>query len=110
MAGGVWLGVAYEVAGDSMSWAAALLTTLIGLLMVSNMRYHSFKQIDFHGKVPFIAVVAVMLAFAVVLTHPPTVLFLLFLAYAASGPVVTVIKLRERRSRRASSEDPNQGG
>jgi CDP-diacylglycerol--serine O-phosphatidyltransferase len=110
IAGGVWLGVAYEVAGDSMSWAAALLTTLIGLLMVSNMRYHSFKQINFHGKVPFIAVVAVMLGFAVVLTHPPTVLFLLFLAYAASGPVLTVIKLRERRSRRASSEDPHQGG
>jgi CDP-diacylglycerol--serine O-phosphatidyltransferase len=49
-----------------------------------------------------------MLAFAVVLTHPPTVLFLLFLAYAASGPVLTVIKLRERRSRRASTEDPGQ--
>jgi CDP-diacylglycerol--serine O-phosphatidyltransferase len=110
MAGAVWLGVAYEVDGHSLNWAAVVLTTLIGLLMVSNFRYHSFKQIDFHGKVPFIAVVAVMLGFAIVLTHPPTVLFLLFLAYAASGPILTVIKLRERRSRRASGEDTGHGG
>ena len=109
VAGSVWLGVDYEVAGNSLSWAAALLITVIGLLMVSNFRYHSFKEIDFHGKVPFIAMVAMMLGFAVVLTHPPTVFFLLFLAYAASGPVFTLIKLRERKSRRASSDEPEQG-
>jgi len=100
VAGGVWLGVDYEVAGDSVGWAAALLVAVIGLLMVSNFRYHSFKEVDFHGKVPFIAMVAVMLGFAVILTHPPTVLFLLFLSYAASGPLLTVTKLRERKSRR----------
>lgn len=103
VAGGVWLGVDHEIVGTSLSWAAAILTTLIGLLMVSNFRYHSFKQIDFHGKVPFIAMVLVMLGFAIVLTHPPTVLFLMFLVYAISGPVFTLVKLRERRARRPNS-------
>ena len=105
MAGGVWLGVDYQISGDSVSWLAALLTTAVGLLMVSNLRYHSFKEIDFHGKVPFIAMVLVMLGFAVILTQPPTVLFLLFLAYAVSGVILTLSKLRKRRSRRQSSDD-----
>jgi CDP-diacylglycerol--serine O-phosphatidyltransferase len=105
LAGAVWVGVDNEIVGTSLSWAAAILTTLIGLLMVSNFRYHSFKEIDFHGKVPFIAMVLVMLGFAIVLTHPPTVLFLMFLVYAISGPVFTLVKLRERRARR-----PNSGG
>ena len=73
--------------------------------MVSNFRFHSFKEIDFHGKVPFIAMVIMMLGFAVVLTHPPTILFLLFLAYAISGPLITLVKLRERKSRRPGSGD-----
>ena len=105
LAGAVWVGVDNEIVGTSLGWGAAILTTFIGLLMVSNFRYHSFKEIDFHGKVPFIAMVLVMLGFAIVLTHPPTVLFLLFFVYAISGPVFTLVKLRERRARR-----PNSGG
>ncbi|MDJ0805828.1 MAG: CDP-diacylglycerol--serine O-phosphatidyltransferase [Gammaproteobacteria bacterium] len=106
MAGGVWLGVDYEISGGSVGWIAALLTTVVGLLMVSNFRFHSFKEIDFHGKVPFIAMVIMMLGFAVVLTHPPTILFLLFLAYAFSGPILTLVKLREKKSQRHNSEHP----
>lgn len=109
VAGAVWLGVDYDVAGNSVSWAAVLLTTTIGLLMVSNFRYHSFKEIDFHGKVPFIVMVAVMLGFAIVLTHPPTVLFLLFLAYAVSGPIITLTKLRERKSKRSDNVGDDAG-
>jgi len=98
--GGVWVGNYYVLAGAELAWAAALLTTLAGLLMVSNFRYHSFKQIDFRGKVPFIFLVLIMLVFAVVLWHPPLVLFLLALGYALSGPIVTIRELRRRRAER----------
>ena len=83
-----------------MPWIAGTITLAAGLLMVSNIRYHSFKEIDFRGKVPFIALVAVMLGFALTLWHPPLVLFLLFLGYAVSGPVLTLIQLRQRRAER----------
>jgi CDP-diacylglycerol---serine O-phosphatidyltransferase len=72
---------------------------------VSNFRYHSFKEIDFHGKVPFIVLVVVVIGLAIIQTHPPTVLFLLFLAYAISGPVVTLVQLRKRREQRALQEN-----
>ena len=58
--------------------------------MVSNFRFNSFKQIDFRGRVSFIVAVVVMLVFAVIFFHPPLVLFLGFLIYAVSGPVLTV--------------------
>lgn len=107
IAGGVWLGVDYGVDGNTLGWPAAILTTLTGLLMVSNFRYHSFKEIDFHGKVPFIVLVVVVVVLAIVQTHPPTVLFVLFLVYAISGPVLTLLQLRKHREHRITT-DPDK--
>jgi CDP-diacylglycerol--serine O-phosphatidyltransferase len=102
LAGSVWVAVDHEIAGASVALVAGVLTVLVGLLMVSNIRYHSFKQVGFHGKVPFFAVVAVALAAAVIISEPALVLFAAFFVYALSGPVLTLVGLRQRRSRRAS--------
>ena len=100
LAGGVWVGVEHGLAGADVLWVAGIITLAAGLLMVSNIRYHSFKDIDFKGKVPFIVLVAVMLGFAVVLWQPSLILFLMFLGYAVSGPVMTLVQLRRRRAER----------
>ncbi len=105
VAGSVWIGADYGLDSSTVGWPLAILTTVVGLLMVSNFRYHSFKEIDFHGKVPFIVLVVVVIGLAIIQTHPPTVLFLLFLAYAISGPVVTLVQLRKRREQRALQEN-----
>jgi CDP-diacylglycerol---serine O-phosphatidyltransferase len=105
VAGSVWIGADYGLDSSTVGWPLAVLTTVVGLLMVSNFRYHSFKEIDFHGKVPFIVLVVVVIGLAIIQTHPPTVLFLLFLAYAISGPVVTLVQLRKRREQRALQEN-----
>jgi CDP-diacylglycerol---serine O-phosphatidyltransferase len=49
--------------------------------------------------VPFVAILAVVLVFAVVFSDPPRVLLLIFLAYAASGPVQFL--LRKSRHKKA---------
>jgi len=100
LAGGVWVGTVYEIDGASVSWLAAAITALAGLLMVSNFRYHSFKDIDVRGRVSFIAAVVVMLAFALVHLDPPVILFAGFMTYTISGPVLTLVRRRERRARR----------
>ncbi len=102
IAGCVWVMVDYGIAGEDLSWLLALMTSVVGLLMVSNFRYNSFKEIDFRGKVPFIVIVIIALGFAVVIAQPPLVLFLIFLGYAVSGPVLTLTHLRQRRARRKS--------
>jgi hypothetical protein len=44
-----------------------------------------------------------MLAFAVILTEPPLILFAVFLAYTLSGPVLAI----QRRVRKRQSSEPS---
>jgi len=75
-----------------VSVVAALLTALIGILMISNVPYYSFKTVDQHGRVPFAAVILVVLIFGMVTVDPPRVLLGAFLLYAISGPIVRVVR------------------
>ena len=57
--------------------------------MVSNFKYNSFKEVNWAGKVPFVALLLVMLVFVVVATEPALVLFIVFALYALAGPINT---------------------
>lgn len=100
MAGTVWVAEEFSINGADISIVAGALALSCGLLMVSNIRYNSFKEVDFRGKVPFFSMVVVMLAFSVLFIQPSMVLFLIFLAYAISGPVLTLKHLRQHRADR----------
>ncbi|MDY0249371.1 MAG: CDP-diacylglycerol--serine O-phosphatidyltransferase [Pseudomonas sp.] len=82
----------------------AVLVALAGMFMVSNIKYYSFKDLDLKGRVPFVAILVVVLAFAVVFSDPPRILLLMFLVYAASGPVQYVLRLRKRHNKKSKSE------
>ena len=98
LAGFVLICLEYGYYIEIIKYPAAILTMTTGLLMVSNFRYSSFKDIDLKGKVPFFVAITVMLAIAFIMAQPQTMLFLLFLIYAISGPVVTLVA-RKRRAR-----------
>jgi len=102
LAGFMWWCLSYDCNPQQLTVPALLLTVMTGLLMVSNFRYYSFKDIDLKGRVPFIAVIGMMLGFATIFAKPEIMLFLFFLGYAISGPTVTLI-LRQRRRRLARS-------
>ncbi|MCW8883506.1 MAG: CDP-diacylglycerol--serine O-phosphatidyltransferase [Sedimenticola sp.] len=104
LAGSVWVAVEYQIAGADVSLLVCFITLASGLLMVSNVRYNSFKEIDFKGKIPFVSVVVMMLVLAVVISQPPTVLFIIFMAYAISGPVLTLRNLQQRRAERRTAQ------
>jgi len=97
MAGSVWTATDLGFPGHGLSWPMAAITLLSGLLMVSNVRYSSFKEVDFRGKVPFIVLVAIILALAILLLHPPSVLLSIFFIYALSGPLTTWRAMRRLR-------------
>ncbi len=104
LAGLVWFSEDNGLDGSDMWVIGAILAAAMGLLMVSNVRYYSFKEIDFKNRVPFVALVAVMLVFVVVSSHPPSVLFFGFLIYVISGPVVTLYQVRQRRRQRKQQQ------
>lgn len=106
VAGLVWAISEHDVYGKDLpvivSLMFATLVAVIGLLMVSNVKYYSFKDLDLKGRVPFVVILVVVLAFAVVFSDPPRVLLLLFVVYAASGPVNLGLRLRRLKARRNS--------
>ncbi|MBI1733401.1 MAG: CDP-diacylglycerol--serine O-phosphatidyltransferase [Gammaproteobacteria bacterium] len=87
------------------------LTVLAGVLMVSNIRYHSFKELDLHGRVPFVAVLIAMLILVLIAIEPSLILFGLALIYAVSGPVMTLgaVQRLRARSRKLPDESGGQG-
>jgi CDP-diacylglycerol---serine O-phosphatidyltransferase len=99
VAGTVWALNDMGVSGADVTWLMAILVPASGLLMVSNIKYHSFKGLDLKGKVPFVALLAVVLVFVVVSIDPAKVLLLFFLGYALSGPAMYIAR-RVRKSRR----------
>lgn len=86
VAGLVWLGTDLDISAQRISLIVAMILVSLGLLMVSNLRYYSFKEVDFKGHVPFFTVLVVVLMFSVIAWDPPSVLFVVFFLYALSGP------------------------
>ncbi|WP_309045727.1 CDP-diacylglycerol--serine O-phosphatidyltransferase [Marinobacter sediminicola] len=97
VAGLVWCFHAFEPA----AWLTFLTIVVVGgsgVLMVSNVLYHSFKDLDLRGRVPFAAILLVVLILVVIALDPATVLFSGFLVYALSGPVRALFRGKSRRS------------
>lgn len=86
VAGMVWVFSEYDFSVDrAVAILAALITASAAILMVSNIRYYSFK--DLHaGRVPFFVLLIAALIIAVIQYDPPTALWGAALVYAASGP------------------------
>jgi CDP-diacylglycerol--serine O-phosphatidyltransferase len=109
VAGLVWFSTDYGLQGVTMMPAAFAITIIAGTLMVSNIRYNSFKELDLKGRVPFISILVVVLMFVFVSSDPPLVLFALSVIYALSGPVLTLVFIRRRRAaRRAGASLPEE--
>ena len=102
-AGMVWVANDQGLDGGELSWFAFLITVFAGMTMVSNVLYFSGKDFNLKKSVPFIVLIAVVLAFALISTYPPGVLFALFVIYAASGYVIWIWRwVRKRRAARAA--------
>ena len=113
----MWVGNTYGLAnGKGIPIITLPITILAGVLMVSNIRYHSFKQFDFRNKVPFVSILIVVLIFVFIASEPSLVLFVIAVSYALSGPILTLIQLRRRhlirmrRARRMKKEKSEIGG
>ncbi|MGD0958247.1 MAG: CDP-diacylglycerol--serine O-phosphatidyltransferase [Methylomonas sp.] len=102
LAGGLWFCTENGYEAANVKYLALLLPIATGLLMVSNFRYSSFKEIDLKNKVPFIVAIITMLAVAFILAQPQRMLFLISVAYAGSGPVITLVQRKKRMQSRKS--------
>jgi CDP-diacylglycerol--serine O-phosphatidyltransferase len=84
-------------------YLGAGITIVCGLLMVSNVRYYSFKELD-AKKASFRFLLGIVLSLIVLLYKPNIVLFTGFFLYMLSGPFITVVGLNKRRIEKKKSK------
>ena len=85
----------YEIDGDNIGYLVGVLTIVVGLLMVSNFRYNSFKDLNWRDRVSFLTILLVLLVFVVIASRPAEMLFGIFFIYACSGPITTIRSVRK---------------
>lgn len=103
-----WLGYKYGLeVSPLVSYLAAILTVFAGLLMISNYKYSSFKELQFKGRVPYMVFVFAVVLLVVVAQNPHEVLLTMCAAYAISGPSIWVYKTQSKKraaKKKAKSE------
>lgn len=82
----VWCMFEFGVSGAAVSWLSALVTLVAAVLMVSNLRFRSFKDFDYKDRIPFVVLLALLLVLVSIYSDPATVLFAMTLIYVISGP------------------------
>lgn len=114
LAGLVWVCVDYEISGFGIRLLAFFMAVIVGLLMVSNIHYRSFKDLDLKGSVPFIAILIIVFLFVFISIAPSDILFGIFLLYGFSGPITRVWhsyrkrQLKRKRQTQTHTQEDNK--
>jgi len=99
----MWVLHSYGLPGKETSIVALVFTVFAAVTMVSTIRYHNFKHFNLKSRVPFVAVLVVVLVYVLVSIDTPMVLFLIFLSYGLSGPLRAAFGLSRRLAGRRSA-------
>ncbi len=97
VAGMVWVCDEFSLNVTGWEYPIALFVALAGVLMVSNTLYYSFKDVDFRGKVPFWILAVIVLCLGIISISTSVSLWVLFLCYSLSGPVLWVLRRTRQR-------------
>ncbi|MGZ3569351.1 MAG: CDP-diacylglycerol--serine O-phosphatidyltransferase [Thermodesulfobacteriota bacterium] len=81
---------------------------ILAFLMVSNIRYFSFKELELAKRKPFSIFIFVVLSLIVIVMEPVVVLFAFVLFYVFSGPVNMVLAWRKKRALRKMELVPEE--
>ena len=91
----------FDIGVVSFSYYTGIaITILCGLLMVSNVRYFSFKEFDSKNKASFRFLLLTVLSLILLLYKPNIILFTGFFIYMLSGPIITIIGLYRKRNQK----------
>ena len=73
------------------------LTVMLAFLMVSTLKYHGAKEIDFRQRKPFWILVAFVLGLTIIVMHPPISLFLFAMIYLLGGIIENIYLFYKKR-------------
>ncbi|MGY6630128.1 MAG: CDP-diacylglycerol--serine O-phosphatidyltransferase [Wenzhouxiangella sp.] len=96
----IWFCISREIGPEQVAWLMLGLTLLLGSLMVSRVRYYSFKARPLSDRVPFAGLFVLLVVLVLLALDPPAVLFTIGVLYVVSGPVLTARGRYLQRRRR----------
>ena len=80
---------------------------LLAVLMVSNLKFASFKELDLRKRKPFPVLLGIIVLLILLVNEPQIVLFTIGVFYVLHGPVWSFFLWRKRRAV-SSHADPSQ--
>jgi CDP-diacylglycerol---serine O-phosphatidyltransferase len=69
---------------------------VLALLMVSSVKYYSFKDLNLFKREPFMSFIVLVLLLIIVVAEPQVMLFTFAVSYAVSGPIWLILKILKR--------------
>ena len=89
----------FEVVGLPIVFLLGMYT--LSFLMVSSVKYESFKKAELFKKLKFNVLVSAVLVFIFIAQKPHLALFIISLSYVISGPILTVVLARRSKNENA---------
>ncbi len=74
-----------------------IMTIFLSILMVSTLRFHGLKEIDFKRRKPFWILVAFVFVSVIIVIHPAIALFVFAMIYLAEGIVENIYLYYKKR-------------
>lgn len=103
----VWFAHSFHLSGYLFSQIAWVITMLLSMLVISNVRYFSFKQWTPGKKIPFIMGAGLIGVITLISFEPMLALFIFCYTYVLYGPLSTLWRIhqtkRQRRQQKAQS-------
>ncbi|MEW6584708.1 MAG: CDP-diacylglycerol--serine O-phosphatidyltransferase, partial [Nitrospirota bacterium] len=81
-------------------------TFSLAALMVSTLRFHGAKELDFSKRKPFWILVAIAVTIAVIIMHPEIALFVFAMIYLVTGIIENIILFLRRRKGLQKAGEP----
>ncbi|MDA8084983.1 MAG: CDP-diacylglycerol--serine O-phosphatidyltransferase [Nitrospiraceae bacterium] len=82
-----------------------VITIILALLMVSTLRFHGLKEIDFRERKPFWVLIVFVLILFVFLIHASTAIFIFAMAYLVWGIIENIVLyMRKMRMKKEESQ------
>lgn len=93
---------------SSMPLLLALMSYFLAFLMVSTLRYRSFKHVNVHKRHPFNLVVGLALTVIIFVVIPQIAVFIIMMTYTLSGPFEKLLQVRRAQTSTglAKEEEP----
>ncbi len=79
------------------SYFILVFTFFLAVLMVSTLRFHGAKELDFSKRKPFWILVAIVMVLAIIIIHPEIALFVFAMIYLIGGIIENIVLYYRRR-------------